>query len=400
MLALATSMLGACSQTPVAGPQSWDITSGTGQANPQNPGYALVRLNSHVIQVLAANAPKIAGAFTDKRAPEHIRFGVGDIVGITIFEAGSGGLFIPADSAQRTGNFVALPNQAVDTAGNISVPYAGTIRARGRTALELQQAIVDGLKDKALKPQAVVSLIDQRSTSYNVLGEVKSAGRFPALASGERVIDALSRAGGLSGTGNESWIVFEREGHRSVIPFGALVDVPSNNVYVRPNDTIYVFREPQTFMVFGAAGRQGQIPFEAWRVSLSEAIGKANGLSDISADPAAVFVYRGETRRTAELIGIDVTQFEGPVIPIVYNLDLRDPAGFFFASNFQMRSKDVLYVSNAQAVEVGKFLNYVRLAVATASDPLVSAATIKTLNNNNNNGGTVVSIPPAIQIGR
>jgi len=33
----------------------------------------------------------------------------------------------------------------VDSDGNITVPYAGTIRAAGRTPLEVQQAIIDAL---------------------------------------------------------------------------------------------------------------------------------------------------------------------------------------------------------------------------------------------------------------
>jgi hypothetical protein len=64
-------------------------------------------------------------------------------VGVTIFEASSGGLFIPAEAGVRPGNFITLPNQAVDHDGNISVPYAGTIRAKGRTPTEVQKALVE-----------------------------------------------------------------------------------------------------------------------------------------------------------------------------------------------------------------------------------------------------------------
>ena len=41
----------------------------------------------------------------------------------------------------------------------------------------------------------------------------------------------------------------------------------------------------------------------------------------------------------------------GPIIPIVYNLNLRDPSGYFLAQNFEMRNKDVIYTSNAASVE-------------------------------------------------
>jgi len=37
------------------------------------------------------------------------------------------------------------------------------------------------------------------------------------------------------------------------VPFGALMYEPANNIYVLPNDVIYVFSQPQTFVAFGAA---------------------------------------------------------------------------------------------------------------------------------------------------
>jgi polysaccharide export outer membrane protein len=393
ILAAAGIGLGACAM-PVAGPESWDITHG--QSDPESLVYELVRLTPRTITVLAANAPQIAGAFTNRHGPKSVRFGVGDVLSITIFEAGPGGLFTPPEPSLRTGNYVTLPNQTVDEHGNISVPYAGAIRAQGRTAIELQQSIVDALKDKALKPQAVVSSVDQRASSFTVLGDVRLAGRFAAIASGERILDAIARGGGLSGPGNESWVMFERGGRRALAPFGALIDVPANNVFVQPQDTIYVFREPQTFLAFGASGRQGQFPFEAWHVSLAEAVGKASGLNDISADPASVFVYRGETREVAALLGVDVSKFEGPIIPVIYNVDLRNPAGYFLATRFQTRNKDVIYVSNATSVETSKFLTFVRLIVGTANDPIIAANGVYALKaaiNGNSSGATIVSLP-------
>jgi polysaccharide export outer membrane protein len=71
--------------------------------------------------------------FTENRRPRNITFGIGDILGVTIFEAASGGLFIPSEGGVRPGNFVTIPTRDVDIHGNISIPYAGSIRASGRT---------------------------------------------------------------------------------------------------------------------------------------------------------------------------------------------------------------------------------------------------------------------------
>ncbi len=163
------------------------------------------------------------------------------------------------------------------------------------------------------------------------------------------------------------------------MPFGALVYEPSNNIYIHPYDTVYLYREPQTFVAFGASGLQGHFNFDAWRLSLAEAVGKASGLNDTLADPAALFLYRGETREIAQLLGVDVSQFEGPIIPVVYNLNFRDPAGYFLATKFQMRNKDVIYTANAFGVESAKAMQYFRLVVATVNDPIVAATNVYAL---------------------
>jgi polysaccharide biosynthesis/export protein len=69
-----------------------------------------------------------------------------------------------------------------------------------------------------------------------------------------------------------------------------------------------------------------------------------------------------------------VSKFDGPIIPMVYNINLRNPAGYFLASKFEMRNKDVIYVSNASSIESAKLMSFIRLVVGTASDP-ISAAT-------------------------
>ena len=80
-----------------------------------------------------------------RRRPRDITLGIGDVVSVTIFEAEAGGLFLPSEAGARPGNFVTLPDQIVDSNGDITVPYAGTIRAAGRTPLEVQQAIIEAL---------------------------------------------------------------------------------------------------------------------------------------------------------------------------------------------------------------------------------------------------------------
>ena len=167
----AAAALGACSLVPTSGPASYEIKSER-RYEPDSLPYEVVRITPQVEGIVAEFSPRISGTFPDRRVPKELRFGIGDIVAVSIFEAASGGLFIPAEASVRPGNFISLPNQAVDSNGYISVPYAGPILAKGRTPPEVQTAIVNALKNRAIDPQAVVTLVEQRTSLISVLGEV------------------------------------------------------------------------------------------------------------------------------------------------------------------------------------------------------------------------------------
>ncbi|MDI4238209.1 polysaccharide export protein [Bradyrhizobium sp. Arg237L] len=365
---LATLALAGCSTNPGSGPLTDDVLSQTTENGPQ---YELIPINTTTVKILHTHEPKgLAGVFTDQRPPASIVFGIGDVVSVTIFEAAAGGLFIPAEAGVRPGNFVTIPDQSVDNDGFITVPYAGQIRAAGRTAVEIQRAIIERIGNRAIEPQAVVAMASQRTQLISVLGEVNTPARYPASAAGakDKVLDAITRAGGIKGQGFETWVMLERSGKRATVPFENLVMAPENNIYVRPDDSIYVYREQQKFLAFGASGQSGEFNFDAWRINLGEAVGKAGGLLDSQADPAAVFLYRREPRNVAAQLGIDISKYTSDTIPVIFSVNLRDPGGFFLATKVMMKNQDILYVSNSRQVEVAKFLTFLRVVMATGGD--------------------------------
>jgi polysaccharide biosynthesis/export protein len=377
VLAVAASLCCAgCIITPVAGPSSLAIDTGMSD---RGAHYGLVKITPEVVSLLAQYGPMgIAATFPDKRPPPEIKFGIGDVVSVSIFEAAAGGLFIPTEAGVRPGNFVTLPNEPIDIYGNVSVPYAGSIRAAGRTPTQVQQAIVDAIRNRAIEPQAVVALVTQNTSLISVLGEVNLPNRFPAQPAGERILDAITRAGGIKGAGWDTWVVLERGGRRATVPFGALIYEPANNIWVHPGDTIYVYVEPQTFLAFGAQGQQGQFPFGQWRVTLAEALGKAGGLLDIQADPASVYLYRREPRELAEKLGVDCSTYEGPTVPIVYNVSFADPGGYFLGTKMQMRNKDVVFAANAASIEITKVNALLQTVIATVNGVALTGFDIET----------------------
>lgn len=217
----------------MSGPASVDVKAENTSVLP----FAMVKLTPDIVHKLEKFEPSgLPGGLTDARPPSSIRFGIGDIVSVTIFEASAGGLYIPLEAGVRPGNFVNLPDQAVDNDGNITVPYAGRIRAAGRTNVQIQDDILAQIKKRAIDPQVVVTSSQQRSSLVSVFGEVRTPVRFPMPAAGaqDRITDAITRAGGISGAGWETWVVLERSGKRATLPFGNLVYFPASNVFVQP----------------------------------------------------------------------------------------------------------------------------------------------------------------------
>jgi polysaccharide biosynthesis/export protein len=371
LAALAILGSGGCSFFPVSGPSSIAIESGYSETVP----YYLVKLNSQTIDILAAHEPKgLAGAFTDARPSQKIVFGIGDVISTTIFEAAAGGLFIPLEAGVRPGNFVNLPDQIIDNNGNISIPYAGLIKAAGRDNVQVQNDIIEKIKNRAIEPQVVISLSQQRTSLISVVGAVNTPLRFavPMTGAGDRVLDAITRAGGISGPGYATWVMLERGGRRATVPFENLVMDAKNNIFILPGDRIYVYQEQQKFIAFGALGintagfAQSQVNFDAWRINLAEATAKAGGLGDVQADPGAVFLYRQEPREVALLLGADPARFAGPLVPVIFQVDFRDPGGYFLATRLQMRNDDILFVANAHSYETDKVLNFIGTVAATA----------------------------------
>lgn len=363
---------------PASGPNSVLVRA---QATWTGPPYGVVKLTPKVIHILDEYGPRtLSATFGDRRPPPEIRFGIGDVVSVTIFEAAAGGLFIPSEAGVRPGNFVTLPNQPIDTRGMISVPYAGLVPAAGKLPSEVDQEIVNRIKNRAIEPQVVVALVNQNTSLISVVGEVAgnsvSTGRVPAMPAGERVLDYITRAGGLRDQGQDTWVVLERHGRRAAVPFGALIYEPGNNIWAWPGDTIYLYKEPQTYLAFGASGQQGEFQFSAgpqssaWRMTLAEAVAAAGGLLDIQADPGSVFLYRREPRALAEKLGVDCSKMEGPTVPIVYTVSFADPAGYFLATRMQMHNKDVIFAANAQAVEIVKFTAFLNALITTGNNAL------------------------------
>lgn len=383
----ASLSLGGCSILPASGPQGTDVASGaiTGEAlHSLAVNYALVDLSPVVLSVLTDIGPgSLYRSFgTGNGAPAQILVGVGDTVQVTVFESSAGGLFIPGDAGARAGNFVQMPPQVVDQTGLISVPYAGMIKVKGHSIPAIQKDIEGKLASRAIEPRVILSLVNQISSQVTVIGQVgtNSVGnKININPAGDRVLDVLSRAGGISSPGYETFITLQRRGKQATAYFMNLVANPIENVFVESGDTLYVYQERRSFTALGASGQLNQFFFGQEHLMLTDAIGKAGGLVDGQASPGQLFLYRFERRNHLERMGVDISMFppEQAAIPTVYRVNLRDPSGFFVARAFFMQDGDIVYAANAEAVELFKFLTLVNGVTSTTANGTLTYAAVK-----------------------
>jgi polysaccharide export outer membrane protein len=214
------------------------------------------------------------------------------------------------------------------------------------------------LKAKANQPQVLVRVTRNVSSNVTVVGEVSSSTRMPLTARGERLLDALAAAGGVRQSVNKMTLQLTRGSKALSLPLDLIIRDPSQNIALQPGDVVTALHQPMSFTVLGATGKNEEVSFEAQGISLTQALGRSGGLQDARADARGVFVFRLEEAPALDWPGTVMTTPDGKV-PVIYRIDLRDPASFFVAQSFPVRDKDVLYVSNAPAAELQKFLNIV-----------------------------------------
>ncbi|KQT61792.1 sugar ABC transporter substrate-binding protein [Aureimonas sp. Leaf460] len=374
-----------CTSLPRSGPDDGAIKSQATlhyTADKKKPltDYVLIDLTENALTYFPFTRKKgLRDSFgATRKGPPELPLGVGDIVAVSLFESSAGGLFIPSEAGSRAGNFITLPNQTIDRDGTISVPYAGQINAVGQTPAEVQEVIERRLADRAIEPQAVITLVEKKSSQVSVLGDVNQPAKLEMNQAGESVLDMISRAGGISGPATETEITLQRSNTTATVAFKDLVDKPKENIFVYPGDVVYVSRERRTYLAFGASGLNGRIDFEESDLTLAEGVGKAGGLLDARADPGEVYLYRLVDPAILASMGFPVTAKSGAGFPTIIRANMRDPSTFFLAQQFPMLDKDIIYVSNADSVEVTKVLDIVNSVSGGVSGPVVDVAAGRT----------------------
>lgn len=372
----AIALLGGCGSK-----SSWLASSGPSAARIQDSEQSVATSAIQVVdvddsvarQILSSQAQsQFSDVFGAKYSSDY-SVGAGDAVEISVWEAPPATLFgsgvLDAKTGMSTSRVSTFPEQVVQSNGMINIPFAGQVRATGKTLLEIENEIIRRLSSKANQPQVLVRLTRNSNANVAIVGEVTKSIRMPLTPRGEKLLDALAAAEGVRQPINKMTLQVTRGETVRSMPLERVIQDPKQNIMLQPGDIVTALYQSQSFTVLGATGKNEEQNFEAQGISLAQALARAGGLRDERSDAHGVFIFRFEDQNAVKWNSKPSLTPEGKV-PVIYRIDLKNPTAFFVAQSFPIRNKDVLYVSNAPAAEMQKFLNIVTSAIYAVDAPL------------------------------
>lgn len=118
-------------------------------------------------------------------------------------------------------------------AGTFSYPFIGEVQAKGKTAAQIEQLLIDKLKgDYLINPRVSVSVLQYRE--FFISGEVKTPGGYP-FQPGLTLRRAIALAGGLTERASETKITIVHDQGSGEAQEKAGLDTP-----LMPGDSVTV----------------------------------------------------------------------------------------------------------------------------------------------------------------
>nr|MBF0684846.1 polysaccharide biosynthesis/export family protein [Pseudomonas sp.] len=250
-----------------------------------------------------------------------------------------------------------LSGRTVNPDGYIFFPYAGRIRAAGRTVAEIRNELTRKLSAYLVEPQVDVSVSNYRSKRVFVVGQVATPGPVSLTDIPLTITDLVAQSGGFTPEADLRNAALNRDGKQRPLDLYALYYQGDmrENLPLKPNDilTIPENRYNKVF-VLGEVITPQSIVMPRGRMSLAEAISDAGGFNPLTANAGQVYVIRkGPSSR-----------------PQIWHLNSKSPDALILADSFDLQPRDIVYVDPAAIARWNRVI----------SNLLPSASLVDTVN--------------------
>lgn len=336
----------------------------------------------------------------DNKSNYQYYIGKGDVLNITVWDHPE--LTTPSENNAFGGHIVGSD-------GYFYFPNAGKIRALGKTIRIIRDELESKLGSFITKPQVSVSIANYRSQKVYTSGAIVSPSTLVISDTPTTVRDAISSSGGLKPNQYTGYAELYRNGKNISIDLNRMLRYNDNrqnfilkngdrlniverseldefnrklNLDVRKENTISAVRlrneiksidklnpvklkyalereraiarlkkelerelrsEQAKVFVMGEVYKPGSVKYQLEDgMTLAEAINEAGSFKEDSVNPKGIFLVRKEA--------------ENDKIPTVYQLPMSTVQSIFLAEEFNVRPRDVVYVTATPSIRWNRVL--------------------------------------------
>ena len=330
----------------------------------------------------------------DNRSNYQYYIGKGDVLSITVWDHPE--LTTPSENNAYGGH-------VVGSDGNFYFPYSGKIRAVGKTIRSIRDELESKLGSFITKPQVSISIAKYRSQKVYTSGAVSSPSTLMVNDTPITVRDAISKSGGLKPNQYTGYATLARNGRNISIDLNRMLKYNDNrqnfilkngdrlnvverteldefnrklNLDVRKENTLNSVRlrneiknlrtlspvklqyalekersiarlkkelerelrsEQAKVFVMGEVLKPGSVKYQVEDgMTLAEAINDAGSFKEESVNPKGIFVVRRESNNDK--------------VPTVYQLPMASVQSVFYAEQFDVRPRDIVYVTATPSI--------------------------------------------------
>ena len=234
----------------------------------------------------------------------------------------------------------------VDPFGMIDLPYVGKINVKDFTSTEVQNQLLNMLKEYYKNPDLQLDIVSFSSSKVYVTGTVRNQLVIDMDDKPLRVLDALIRAN-VNTTGNDnlsstSGIIRRDNRVYEIDLMDAIKGTDSKeNFYLKKDDVIFIDRNPNSILVFGEVDKPGSY-FAYGAYSLTQLISDS-GLSKLTADAKNIFVLR--------------ESFDEDLLINVYKMNIKNPINLITGRKFKLQKRDIVYIPPTDLVKWNRVIS-------------------------------------------